>query len=83
MNSTEIFKEKEEPEIKSKSLDPDEGLIIEENIDLGELYKKKGKTLKLKAYEDTHQKKENQVSDLEIIEKTFNQSKRINRTWLL
>jgi len=71
MNSAEIFKEKEEPEIKSKSLDPDEGFIIEKNVDLNGIYKEKGKTLKLKAYEVTHKKKENQLSDLECIEKTF------------
>jgi hypothetical protein len=70
MNSTEIFKEKEEPEIQIKSLDPDEGLTIEDNdIDLSSLYKKKGKTLKLQAFEDAHQRKENQISDLEDIEK--------------
>jgi len=67
----ELFKEKEETEIVQKSLDPENGLIIEDDsIDLSVLYKAKGKTLKLKAYKEAHQNKEKQ-SDLKEMDENF------------
>ena len=71
MNS-DIFKEKEESEIVSKSLDPECGLEIEEDsIDLSALYKKKGKTYKLTAFKKTHEICENPNSELKELEENF------------
>jgi len=71
MNS-DIFKEKEESEIVAKSLDPECGLEIEdESIDLSALYKKKGKTYKLTAYNKTHKMCENPNSEIKEVEENF------------
>jgi hypothetical protein len=69
----EIFKEKEESEIISKTLDPEKGLEIDlPNVNLEEISLSK-KSLKLKSFKESHKSliEKKQKSDLQEIENNF------------
>ena len=65
----ELYKDKEIIESKILTIDPDNGIEIEENIDLKELYNKKGIIKKAKILK---RPKEEFKSDFKELEEAFN-----------
>jgi hypothetical protein len=63
----ELFKENENEEIIKKTLDPEAGIILPEDIKIKNSYKK---SLKAHAFRESHKNK-NKKSDIEEIEENF------------
>jgi hypothetical protein len=75
----EIFKEKDESEVNSTSLDPESGIFIDNtNIDFDNFKGFGQQSPKAKAYANSHRNKIKHHSDLEEVESNFNQKESLD-----